>query len=81
MEIGSQVKLNTFNETIVSPDKCEPHENYWALIGSTGIISSPINSRGRVLVTFDVNVINLGLDCHNQVSNSLLILLSDLEVL
>jgi hypothetical protein len=81
MDVGSKVKMNTFNETLVSPEKCDSSEDYWSLVGSTGSITKPENSRGRFLVTFDIDVARLGLHCHNEVPNSLLILVSDLEIL
>ena len=81
MNVGSKVKLKTFNGRFAAPGKCDPSENYWLLIGTTGTISKSENIRGRVLVMFDIDPIGLGLYCHNEVPNSLLILPSDLEVL
>ncbi len=81
LEIGAKVRLKTFNNTSVPPKDCEASENYWALIGITGIIKKPINNQSRVLVQFDNSVESLGLHCHNEIENSLLILTSDLEVL
>lgn len=81
MEVFSKVKLSTFNGGSSPPKGCEPSENYWALIGSTGTIVKPKNKRGRVLVKFDNDVSSLGLHCHNEILNSLLILPTDLEVI
>ena len=81
MDVGTKVKLVTFNGSIESLDKCDPSENYWSLIGATGTISKMENARGRVLVTFNSEVSDLGLHCHNEIPNSLLILASDLEVI
>jgi hypothetical protein len=81
MDVGTKVKLTSFNGELESPDKCDPSENYWSLVGATGVISKPENSRGRVLVTFNVDVRSLGLHCHNETPNSLLILTSDLKVI
>ena len=81
LESGTKVKLTTFNNTTDSPEDCEPSENYWSLIGETGIIKKPENNRSRVLVQFDNSVKSKGLHCHNEIENSLLILASDLEVL
>ena len=79
LEPGIKVKLKTFNKTSTSPEDCDPSENYWALIGETGIIKKPENDRFRVLVQFDNPVESKGLHCHNEIENSLLILTSDLE--
>ncbi len=81
MNIGSRVRLKSFNGDFSSPEECDSSENYWVIVGSTGTVSSSINSSGRVLVTFDIDVSSLGLYCHNEIPNSLLILRSDLEVL
>lgn len=56
-----------------------PEENYWLLIGQAGNIVAPPNERNRVLVKFERQVSSFGLHCHNDVSNSLLILQTDLE--
>jgi hypothetical protein len=61
MDVGSNVKLVTFNGSLVSLEKCDPSENYWLLIGATGAISKMENARGRVLVTFNNEVSDLGL--------------------
>ena len=81
LEIGTKVKLKTFNNTSIIPKGCDPSENYWSLIGETGTIKRSENSRGRVLVQFDNSVESKGLHCHNEIENSLLILTSDLEEL
>ena len=77
---GAKVQLKSFNNTSTSPEGCEAGENYWLLIGHTGIILKPENKRHRALVKFNTSVEELGLHCHNEVENSLLILTSDLEV-
>lgn len=79
MDVGKKVKLVRFNNELTAPEKCDPSENYWSLIGKTGKIVKPINTNSRVLVQFDESVSKLGLHCHNEISNSLLILASDLK--
>ncbi|WP_316367037.1 hypothetical protein [Candidatus Thiodiazotropha sp. CDECU1] len=81
MEVGLKVKLKTFNGDSDAPEKCNPSENYWALIGKTGTIVKPENDRSRVLMQFDDQVSDFGLHCHNDIPNSLLILTSDVEVI
>jgi hypothetical protein len=81
IEVCSKVKLNTFNGGLSQPEACDPSENYWALIGSTGTVIKSKNERGRVLVKFDIDISSLGLHCHNVIPNSLLILPADLEAL
>lgn len=81
MDVGSRVRLKSFNGDISPPEECDCSENYWVIVGSTGTVLSSMNSRGRVLVTFDIDVTSFGLYCHNEIPNSLLILPSDLELL
>jgi len=81
MDINSKVKLVTFNGMLFSPDKCDPQENYWILIGKTGRVIQPQNTRQRVLIEFDENLTELGLTCHNPKPNTLLILVSDLKLI
>jgi hypothetical protein len=79
--VGSKIKLVTFNGSVSSPNSCDPAENYWALIGQSGTVVELENSGGRVLVQFDQNVSDMGLHCHNQVSNSLRISVSDIVLI
>lgn len=73
------MRLNTFNGSLKPDDNCLPHENYWKLIGSFGHIIKESNARGRVLVQFEKDVLSFGLECHNEIDNSLWILESDLK--
>lgn len=75
----SRVVLRSFNGALHPPAECRSSENYWLLLGATGTVVEPVNSRGRVLVKFDVSVADLGLACHNPVPNALHIVESDLE--
>lgn len=79
LPVQSSVTLQSFNGTKSAPADCRPNENYWILVGATGTIIESPNTRGRLLVQFDVSVSDLGLSCHNSVPNSLYILESDLE--
>jgi hypothetical protein len=81
MTSGKRIKLITFNGDPFGPDNCDPAEDYWKLIGKIGTVVGPENGNNRVLVQFDESVSALGLHCHNNVPNSLLILASDLEFL
>ncbi len=74
-----KVYLKSFNGTLTAPKGTNPEENYWLLIGHHGEIVAPKNARGRVLVKFDVPVKSLGLECHNEIENSLYLLEFDLE--
>ena len=80
-EVGTRVRLQSFNGALRGPDDTEPAEDYWRLIGQTGVLVAAANGRGRVLVRFDAPVASFGLHCHNPVENSLFILESDLEVI
>ncbi len=81
MKVGSKIRLKTFNGDSTAPEDCDPSENYWLLIDRTGSIVKPKNNCSRVLVQFEEQVSDLGLHCHNEIPNSLLILTSDLEVI
>lgn len=83
MQIGkeSPVKLRTFLGTLTPLKKIEESENYWKLIGETGkVISDTEFNDGRVLVLFDTNLNELGVENHNPIANSLWIKKSDLEL-
>lgn len=79
MEVDKKVKVISFNNELLAPENCDPSENYWLLIGKTGKIVRPINKNSRVLVQFEQSIKELGLHCHNEIPNSLLILTSDLK--
>ena len=88
MKLGTKVKLKSFNGTIKPEEECRPSENYWTLVGCNGeIVQDPnqnniyadFSSKPRLLVKFESNIISLGLECHNNVNNSLWIMESDLE--
>ena len=73
-----QVQLRSFNGALTTPDGRKSDENYWLLIGQFGTVVGPTNERGRVLVQFEASIASLGLVCHNELPNSLLIFESDL---
>ncbi len=81
MKIGSKIILKSFNGEKITPKDCDPSENYWLLIGKTGKVVKTINSNSRLLIKFDISVLDLGLHCHNEIPNSLYILESDLGVI
>jgi len=89
MTIGTKVLLKSFNGTTGTEPDCDPAEDYWKLIGSTGEIIQDPTEKGiyasfsrqkRVCVKFDVSVAEQGLICHNPVPNSLWINIDDLEL-
>lgn len=81
MNVGTKVILKQFNGEYYAPANLDPAENYWLLIGKTGKVVKSENSNSRVLVQFEENVRDLGLHCHNEITNSLLILTDDLEAI
>jgi hypothetical protein len=90
LKIGQKVKLKRFNGTLRPDENCPSYENYWQLIGSIGQIVKDPNEKDqyasfsdnpRLLVQFEKDVKSLGLECHNNVENSLWILESDLKKL
>jgi glyoxylase-like metal-dependent hydrolase (beta-lactamase superfamily II) len=78
MDIGTKVRLETFNGASKAPPGCDSREDYWVLIGCTGTILSFDGSLKRYLVQFDKPVEVLGLHCHNPEPNSLYIHEADL---
>ena len=76
------VKLISFNGSRSAPSDVLAHENYWCLIGELGTVlevSRPDGvDRERVLVRFNSNLNELGLDIHNDVPNALWIIRHDL---
>ena len=81
---GQKYKLKAFNNTVKPKSKCSPNENYWLLIGQQGTLINFADELNfpytdRVLLQFDNNVIEMGLECHNSEPNSLWILTSDLK--
>lgn len=82
---GDKVILKTFNGTATSLAETKPTEDYWKLIGTQGVVQQTWEQANfdmkqpRFLVKFDTDVNRLGLDCHNEIPNSLWILGSDIE--
>jgi len=88
LEAGSKVKLKSFCGRKTVRPGISPAENYWILIGRTGrVVQSPhqrtlfasFSHQKKVLVRFDESLADLSLECHNEVPNSLWILIRDLE--
>jgi hypothetical protein len=79
--LGQKVRLKSFNGLATPPDGCRNSENYWRLIGYSGVVVEPKNDRCRLLVQFEESIEALGLHCHNPIENSLYILESDLTLL
>ena len=89
MKKHDKVKLVTFNGKSHSGKAVDSAENYWKLIGETGIVEqSPqgnsiyadFSKQPRVLVRFEKDIRRFGLIAHNDIENALWILVSDLAV-
>lgn len=78
-ESGIKVRLKSFNGTLEPLAECKREENYWRLIGQSGVVAASDDAGPRVLVKFDEPASGAGLYCHNDIPNSLLILQSDLD--
>lgn len=77
---GKKVMLKSFHGSMIAPQNVTPSENYWQLIGCKAVVSQlMLNDNNRVLVTFERDLQSLGLACHNELSNSLWVLLGDLK--
>jgi hypothetical protein len=73
VEIGTKVRLCSFNGCDSAPPNCKAQENYWALIGQTGTVLGFDIHLNRYLVQFDCSVQKFGLHCHNPEPDSLYI--------
>jgi hypothetical protein len=84
IEKGKRYKLQSFNDSEEPLSEIDHHENYWKLIGQYGTVlnfAEELNFpyKDRILFQFEIDVLNEGLECHNEQPNSLWILKSDLE--
>jgi len=77
LRINDNVLLKTFLNTKEPLELDDPKENYWKLIGKKGRIISII--KDKALVLFEIDILSQGLHCHNEMENTLLISISDLE--
>jgi hypothetical protein len=76
------VKLISFLGKLTAPRNTEARENYWKLIGQHGIVMDDVEmNNGRVLVLFEVNLDDFGVENHNPIKNSLWIKKTDLGVI
>jgi hypothetical protein len=89
MKVGQRVKLKTFNGEKHASERVSKQENYWKLVGEIGIIKqdpressiyASFSEEPRVLVKFTKDLNKEGLIAHNNIANSLWILVSDLEI-
>lgn len=84
---GNRIILSSFNGVENPPKEVHDRENYWKLIGCTGIVIEGggekefFDKSGRVCVKFDESVQEMNLECHNEIENSLWILESDLSMI
>ncbi len=81
MSSDLRVKLKSFLGTSNSPEPVDENENYWKLIGRTGKVINEVSGEEKLLVLFDDDLNEMGLENHNPTSNSLMINKSDLQYL
>lgn len=90
MKNGELVVLKTFNGLEAPRDEVRSHDNYWKLIGCSGIVVNenhpeflpcPSAEFKRVLIGFDDILDCHGLANHNEIKNTIWILVSDLQLL
>jgi hypothetical protein len=81
--------LKTYNGKVGPIKAVNQKENYWKLIGEVGTIQqdshessihASFSTKQRVLVKFDKDLTIDDLIAHNNIDNSLWILVSDLEI-
>jgi hypothetical protein len=75
---GKRVVLKSFNGSLVAPQDVNREENYWQLVGCKAVVEV-VNDTDRALVKFERDLFGFGLANHNEVPNSLWILISDLK--
>jgi len=75
---GKRVVLKSFKGSLVAPQDIKSEENYWLLIGSKAVVEVANNS-DQVLIKFERDLSGLGLVNHDELPNSLWILISDLK--
>jgi hypothetical protein len=74
-----RVIMRSFLGTTIPGADVESRENYWQLIGKRGkVINATENIDGRVLVLFEDNLDDYGLENHNPIKNSVWIRSADL---
>jgi hypothetical protein len=77
----SVVRMKSFLGTTIADTDVERRENYWQLIGKRGkVITANRNSDNKVLVLFEDDLNDYGLENHNPVKNSLWLRFSDLTI-
>jgi hypothetical protein len=91
MKTGDKVKLVKFNEKGRPKKALDDSEAYWKLIGETGTVRQDpqektvfahFSKKPRVLVQFNKDVASTyGVIAHNNIENSLWVLVSDLEII
>ncbi len=87
-KFGTRVKLISFHGEIKSLEPVVAEEDFWSLVGREGEVVSKelkvhpaFTDKGeRVLIKFDHSLNDLGLENHNEITNSLWVFISDLEV-
>lgn len=75
---GKRVVLKSFKGSLIAPQNVKPEENYWQLIGSKAVVEF-VNNTDQVLLKFERDLSSLGLANHNEIPNTLWILISDLK--
>ena len=91
MKKGDKVKIITFDGKTCAEEAEDCAENYWKLIGKMGVVQQDpqektiyahFSQEPRVLVKFSEDLMaSYGLHAHNNIGNSLCILVSDLEII
>ena len=85
-KIGDAVVLKSFLGLEISPLNVKARENYWGMIGYSGNVvgeeeehKMPRHKNGeRLLVKFNHDLDEMGLESHNEIDNSLWIFVTDL---
>jgi hypothetical protein len=87
-KIGDTVVLKSFLGLEIAPLNVKTRENYWRVVGYSGTVAGgegeykiPRHKNGeRLLVKFNCDLNEMGLESHNEIDNSLWIFVTDLAI-
>lgn len=77
----SKIILKSYKNDTIAPAGCDPSENYWLLIGKTGKIINKEKNNPIVLIELDEPILELGLKCNGETSNSIYVNEYDLNLI
>jgi hypothetical protein len=80
IKYNTTVVLKSFLGLVNRPEDVSTKEDYWKLMGKSGIVIDLSEDYKKALLLFDQNLDDLSLENHNAIKNTLWIRISDLEI-